>query len=133
MFALLAGITRSISDKPYIPDIKLGILKPVRECTTLVTKGSLVYLHLRATVEGQAIPIIDTYKTGKQIHFAMSSRKIIPGLVKGVLGACKGEIRRITIPPALAYGESSIDGLFPSDSTWVVDAEIVEVVDSSEY
>jgi FKBP-type peptidyl-prolyl cis-trans isomerase len=63
----------------------------------------------------------------------MASKRVIPGLSKGLLGGCRGEIQRVTIPPALAYGEGSVDGLFPPDSTWIADVEIVDIVDSAEY
>ena len=128
----LAAASAAVSDKPYVSDIKLGILKRVDKCKSVVTRDSLVYCHVVARVLGHAAPIIDTHG-GKPLYFRASSRNVIPGLTKGIIGACKGEIRRITIPPALSYGEESVDGLFPPASSWVADVEIVDVVDSSSY
>lgn len=123
----------AVSDKPYVPDIKLGIIKQAKKCVNVVTKDSLIYCHITAKVQGQALPIVDTKKTGKTIYFRMNSQQVIPGIRKGLVGACQGETRRITIPPNLAYGGKYVDGLFPPDATWIADIEIVDVIDSSEY
>jgi hypothetical protein len=133
MIHLLCVFSLSVSDTPYKPDIKVGIIKRADKCSHVVTETCLVYCHFVATIEGQPVPIIDTKRTGKPISFRMASKRIIPGIAKGLLGACRGEMRRITIPPALAYGEGSIDGLFPPDSTWIADVEVVDVVDSAEH
>lgn len=122
----------AVSDKPYVSDIRLGIVKRSDNCRSVVTEGSSIYCHLSARILGHAAPIIDTH--GKRpLYIRTSSEHVIPGLRKGLIGACKGEIRRITIPPSLAYGDTAVDGLFPSGSSWVVDVEIIDIVDSSSY
>ena len=132
-FILLIALVSSVSDKPYHPDIKVGIIEKANKCRKAVNEDSLVYAHVEARISDQPLPIISTYKSDSPIRIKISSKNIIPGFKKGLLGACKGEIRRITIPPALAYGSSSIDGLFSPYSTFVVTVEIVEIVDSSSH
>lgn len=56
---------------------------------------------------------------------------LIPGFTQGLIGMKLGEKRRITIPPALAYGSRSIPGpdgtpLIPANSTLVFDLELVK-------
>lgn len=133
LLILLSALSSCVSDKPYHPDIKVGIIQKADKCKKAVNEDSLVYAHVEARISDQALPIISTYKSDSPIRIKISSKNIIPGFKKGLLGACKGEIRRITIPPALAYGSNSIDGLFPPYSTFVVNVEIVEIVDSSSH
>jgi len=62
------------------------------------------------------------------MYFKVNDSHFIKGFNLGLRGACEGEIRRITIPPELAYGDESVDGLFGSKSTWIIDAEVLEVL-----
>ena len=120
-------------DKPYAPDIKIGCLNRVHEkCKRIVTENSIVHCHVVARIEGQPLPIINTTASGQELRIRMGSPSVIPGFLKGLSGACLGETRRITIPPGLAYGEQFVDGLFEPDSTWIVDVEILEIIDNGE-
>ena len=116
-------------EKPYQPDIKVGIIKKSNECKRIVTTTSIVFCHIKAKVEGQSLNIIDTYINGNPIRIKMNSPKIITGFVKGLESSCLGEIRKILIPPGLSYGEQFIDGLFPPDSTWIVEVEIIDIIE----
>ena len=59
--------------------------------------------------------------------FQMGRGHVIPGVEKGVLGACVGEKRRIIIPPHLAYGASGDGGVIPPNSTIAFDLDIFEI------
>ncbi|EAY14467.1 peptidyl-prolyl cis-trans isomerase, FKBP-type family protein [Trichomonas vaginalis G3] len=132
MFFVLFNLVTSFStEKPYSPDIKIGCFNRSQDkCKRIVTETSIVYCHVLARVEGQLHPIIDTRAAGNQLRIKMDSQKVIPGFTKGLLQACLGETRRITIPPGLAYGEQGVDGLFDPDSTWIVDVEILDIVEN---
>ena len=122
----------SYNEDDYQPDIKVGILKKAGDrCKIVINENTLVYAHVEVRIADQPLPIISTYKTGDPIYFKMSSSNIIPGFKKALLGACKGEIRRVTIPPNLAYESESVDGLFLPYSTFIATVEIVEILDST--
>lgn len=42
---------------------------------------------------------------------------------------CEGEHRRLTIPPALAYGDKGFDGFVPPGSTITFDTELLKIVE----
>ena len=133
---LCAAVARDANideNSAYHPQIKIGILKRSNECKVIANSTSLVFIHVIGRVAGQSIPIINTYKSKKPIFFKLNTDKIIEGLRQGLIGACLGETRRITIPPALAYSHSGYDGLFPPDSTWIVDAELVDISNPVMY
>ena len=53
------------------------------------------------------------------------------GLDRGLLGACAGERRRLTVPSGLAYGSEGAQSWsppIPGQATIVYDVEILEVV-----
>ena len=51
----------------------------------------------------------------------------IPGWDDGVKGACPGEIRRVTVPPAKGYGEKGVEGSVPPNTTIVLEMEILKI------
>ena len=57
----------------------------------------------------------------------MGRRHVIPGVEKGLMGACVGEKRRIIIPPALAYGPNGDGGVIPPDATIAFEIDIFEI------
>ena len=127
MFLFFFTFTKSTLHH-YQPDVRIGIKKKAPQCLQVVDENSHIFCHIVAQVVGQAIPLVNTYTTGQMASLKMNSPSIIQGIRKGLLGACQGEIRKITIPPGYAYGEAFIDGLFPPDSSWYVEIEIVEVM-----
>jgi FK506-binding protein 2 len=108
--------------------LKIGVRREVKPCRRFIEDDNWVYAHIVAYVEGREAPVVDTYKDGKPMHFMVNNTQFIKGFNLGMRGACEGEIRRITIPPDLAYRGESVAGLFLPHSTWIVDAEIIEVV-----
>lgn len=123
---LLSGLVGCL--KGIKGNLKIGIKKEVRPCKRFVEDENWVYAHVVARVEGQSTPIFDTYQNGNPMYFRVNNTEFIKGFNLGMRGACEGEIRRITIPPELAYRGESVEGLFGPHSTWIVDAEILEVI-----
>jgi FKBP-type peptidyl-prolyl cis-trans isomerase FkpA len=50
----------------------------------------------------------------------------IPGFAQGVIGMRVGGLRRVVIPPSLAYGSQARDGI-PANSTLVFEVELLAV------
>ena len=128
MFASLFLLPVVCGLKDTKKELKIGIRREVKPCKKFIEDNDWVYAHIVARVEGNDKIIVDTYKKGKPMYFMVNNSEFITGFNLGLRGACQGEIRRITIPPALAYKGESVDGLFGPHSTWIVDAEILEVI-----
>jgi len=62
---------------------------------------------------------IDDVKTGEG--------QLLTGWEAGILGACKGEIRRIMISPARAFGEKGVHRKIPPNVPLALDVEIMSV------
>ncbi len=59
--------------------------------------------------------------------FRYGAGRVIPGFERGMRGMRVGERRRITIPPALGYGERGAGGSVPPNATLVFDVELLAV------
>jgi FKBP-type peptidyl-prolyl cis-trans isomerase len=62
---------------------------------------------------------IDPLKRYVPFEFIIGTGAVIKGFEKGVKEMCKGEQRKITIPPQLGYGEKGA-GLIPGNENVVL-------------
>ena len=62
------------------------------------------------------------------LEFAINTDGVICGWVEGVVGMSPGEVRKLTIPPELAYGHGGFGDLIPPDATVVFVVEMVDFV-----
>lgn len=61
---------------------------------------------------------------GEPLEFTLGVGQVIPGWEKGILGMKVGEIRYLTVPSVMAYGERSMDGI-PPNSDMYFEVELV--------
>jgi FKBP-type peptidyl-prolyl cis-trans isomerase FkpA len=52
---------------------------------------------------------------------------VIPGFSQGVVGMKVGGLRRVTIPPSLAYGAQGQPPTIPGNSTLIFEIELLSV------
>jgi hypothetical protein len=64
---------------------------------------------------------------GKGFSFTLGAGRVIKGWEQGVTGMKVGELRKLTIPPHLAYGDRGFPGAIPPNSTLVFEVELLSV------
>ena len=57
-------------------------------------------------------PFANSYE-GEPLEFTIGVGQVIPGWDKGLMGMKVGEIRKLTVPYQMAYGENSLEGIPP--------------------
>ena len=69
----------------------------------------------------------DTSRGRGPFEFILGSGQVIKGWDEGVEGMREGEIRRLTIPPELGYGDRGHPPKIPAGSTLIFEIELLEV------
>lgn len=69
-------------------------------------------------------PFANTYESGEPLEFTIGAGQVIVGWEKGLMGMKVGEIRRLSVPSEMAYGENSLDGI-PPNSDLLFEVELV--------
>jgi len=90
-----------------------------------VTYTGWLYDHAQPENKGRQF---DTNVNGTPFQFVLGAGQVIRGWDQGFVGMKVGGLRRLVIPPDLAYGSTGAGGgLIPPGATLVFDVELVGV------
>ena len=59
--------------------------------------------------------------------FNLGVGQVIKGWDQGVVGMKKGEIRRLTVPSQLGYGEQGAGGVIPPNATLIFEIQLLDI------
>ncbi len=90
-----------------------------------IKSGDNIEMHYTGTFENGEV-FDSSVERNQPFPVTIGVGQVIPGWDQGVPGMKVGGKRKLTIPPALAYGEQGIPGAIPGNSTLIFEVEALE-------
>lgn len=87
--------------------------------------GDSLVMHYEGTLVNGA-EFDSSYKRGDPFRFTLGQGMVIPGWDQGIVGMCRGEVRHLTIPSHLAYGDDGYPPVIPPKATLKFKIELLE-------
>ena len=111
-------------------DVKIEILRePSDPDGTQAANGHTLLVHYTGRLENGEI-FDSTRNPGRDFFtFKLGDGMVIKGWDLGLLGMRDGELRKLTIPGHLAYGEKGVPGRIPPNATLIFEIELLEIWD----
>lgn len=131
-FSLLALVS-ACGEAPTAPsqfapfsqtDLRLGTGADAVSGVTVETNYTL-WLYNASAAENKGVQV-ETSVAGTPLSFQLGTTQVIAGMNQGVTGMKVGGLRRIVIPPSLAYGQSR-SGIIPPNATLLFEVELLNV------
>ncbi|MBI1971447.1 MAG: FKBP-type peptidyl-prolyl cis-trans isomerase [Candidatus Wildermuthbacteria bacterium] len=102
-----------------IEDVKIGAGAEAKEENTVVVHYTGTFLN--------GTKFDSSFDRGEPFPFVLGAGQVIQGWEQGILGMKVGGKRKLTIPPALAYGERGAGNVIPPNATLLFEVELLEV------
>jgi FKBP-type peptidyl-prolyl cis-trans isomerase len=93
--------------------------------------GKKVTMHYTATLS-DGTKFDSSLDRGTPFSFTLGSGLVIAGWDIGVKGMKVGGVRKLVIPPHLAYGSRSVASVIPPNATLIFEIELLKVEDPSQ-
>jgi peptidylprolyl isomerase len=90
------------------------------------TRQGEVTVHYSGFLDNGAL-FDSSYFGGGPIRFSLAGGELIPGWIEGLLTMKAGGLRKLIVPPHLAYGEKGFADKVPPNATLVYDIELIAV------
>lgn len=89
-------------------------------------KGDVVTVHYTGWLEDDT-KFDSSVDRGVPFSFVLGAGEVIQGWDAGVAGMQIGEVRKLIIPPELAYGKRGIPGAIPPDAALIFTVEMLTI------
>ena len=109
----VAAASAKKDSKPKAKDKKADAKKSVADTVAVADSAAVDSLSAEETPVDTLTPFADTYASGTPLEFTIGVGQVIEGWDKGIVGMKVGEVRKLTIPYVMAYGENSLEGIPP--------------------
>jgi FK506-binding protein 14 len=129
---LLASLSYLVKcDVEDVDELKIETVYKPDNCDRLTKKGDKLSMHYTGTLlDGTEFD--SSVGRGEPFQFQLGIGQVIKGWDTGLIGMCKGEKRKLTIPSKLAYGATGAGDKIPGGAGLRFDVECVNIDDGEQ-
>lgn len=91
-------------------------------------RGQTALVHYAGRLE-DGTPFDSSRDRDEPFSFPVACSYVIPGWDEGIVGMREGGLRKLIVPPRLAYGERGAGGIIPPNATLTFEIELLELSD----
>ncbi|CAE6500416.1 unnamed protein product [Rhizoctonia solani] len=95
-------------------------------------EGDVLSMHYTGTFQLNGLAFDSSRERDTPFEFKLGAGQVIRGWDQGLQGMGVGERRKITLPPAYAYGPRGFPPVIPPNATLVFDVELLEIKSSNQ-
>ncbi|KAH9259772.1 hypothetical protein BASA81_002194 [Batrachochytrium salamandrivorans] len=125
----LSGVVLGEGVKQDVDELKIDNTRQ-SPCDSPSKSGDLLTVHYVGTLYSNGQEFDSSRGRGEPFQFTIGQGQVIEGWEVGMLGMCPGDIRVITIPSKMAYGEDGAGGVIPGNSALVFEVEMISINDA---
>jgi FKBP-type peptidyl-prolyl cis-trans isomerase len=94
------------------------------------TVGQIATIHFIAWIDDDGVRGREVFRSrdrGQPVSFVIGARNVMPGWNAGIQGMKPGGVRLLLIPPAMAYGDRSIEDRVPAKASLMIRVELLRL------
>ena len=110
---------------------QIEVVNRVEDCERSSVRGDTLIVHYEGKL-ADGTQFDSSWERGDPLRFTLGYQMVIPGWERGLQSMCKGEVRTITVPPSLGYGEKGRPPVIPGGSTLVFKIELLGFADEED-
>ncbi|XP_052119757.1 FK506-binding protein 2 [Frankliniella occidentalis] len=123
--AVLAG---EVKETPE--GLKIEMLTVPEGCSVKSKNGDSLTMHYTGTL-ADGTKFDSSHDRDQPFTFQLGVGQVIKGWDQGLTDMCVGETRKLTIPPALAYGDRGAGNVIPGGATLTFNVELLNIGDAA--
>merc|ERR1719464_2701278 len=129
LFIIASFVQSARPDLESDAQLRIGVKKriPAEECTIKSRSGDKLSMHYVGTLRKDDSKFDSSRDRDSPFEFTLGSGQVIKGWDQGLVDMCIGEVRKLTIPSDLGYGDSGSPPKIPGGATLVFEGELLDI------
>lgn len=116
---------------PMPAELKIEVISRPPKCQRFSKRADLMTIHYSGKLAATNVEFDNSRNHPEPFKFQLGAAAVIRGWEEGLKNMCVGEIRKLTVPPHMGYGDRNIERI-PPKSTLLFEIELIKIEDGEK-